>query len=170
MASGCHVAWIGLGSNLDQPAKHVRQALRDLAAAPGLKLLDHSRLYQTTPVGGPPGQPDYCNACAAVTCVQTPLALLDVLQAVEAAHGRVRDIRWGPRTLDLDMLAYDALHMQHARLQLPHPRAAQRAFVLVPLATIAPALVLGSARVSEHLQRVDCTTVAPWPTAAAPVA
>src|SRR5699024_10694895 len=86
------VAWIGLGSNLDQPACHVRAALDALTVLPGCRLLAASALYRTTPVGGPPGQPDYCNACAALACTAcTPLALLDRLQAIEHAHGRVRD-------------------------------------------------------------------------------
>src|SRR5699024_7536878 len=126
-----------------------------------------SRLYQTTPIGGLAGQPDYCNACAAVTCIQPPLVLLDALQAIEADHGRMRDVRWGARTLDLDMLAYDDLRMQHARLQLPHPRATRRAFVLVPLAALAPTLVLDNARVIDHLCRVDRSGVRVWPATAA---
>lgn len=161
------VAWVGLGSNLGQPASHVRQALDDLAAVPGLLPLAVSRLYRTTPVGGPADQPDYCNACAAVTCDLSPLALLDALQGIEAAHGRVRDVCWGPRTLDLDMLAYDDVRMQHARLQLPHPRAAQRAFVLVPLADIAPALLIDNRRVIDHLRSVGRDGVCAWPVAAA---
>lgn len=160
-----HVAWIALGSNLDQPADHVRRAFRDVAALPGVRLLAASRLYRTTPVGGPAGQPDFCNACAALACDLKPLALLDALQGVEARHKRVRDVRWGPRTLDLDMIAYDQLDMRHARLELPHPRATQRAFVLVPLHDIAPALRLGQARVHDHVQHVDCSGVAPWPQA-----
>src|SRR5699024_2097936 len=126
---------------------------------PRVRVLARSALYRTAPVGGPPGQPAYCNACAAVACAHTPLALLTALQRIEAAHGRVRDVRWGPRTLDLDMLAYDDTCMVHAQLQLPHPRAAQRAFVLVPLADIAPALMLGAARVVEHLQYTDTAGV-----------
>src|SRR5699024_10171870 len=108
-------------------------------------------------------QPPYCNACVALACTLTPLALLDALQRLEAVHGRVRDVRWGPRTLDLDMLAYDDLHMNHNRLRLPHPRAAQRAFVLVPLATIAPALMLDARRVIDHMRSLGNDGVAPWP-------
>ncbi|HLQ84629.1 MAG TPA: 2-amino-4-hydroxy-6-hydroxymethyldihydropteridine diphosphokinase [Salinisphaeraceae bacterium] len=157
-----HVAWLGLGSNLAQPAQQVCQALQELALAPGIALLAVSELYRTTPVGGPPEQPDYCNACAAILCSMTPLALLDILQDIEARHGRVRDVRWGPRTLDLDLLAYDDLQLRQPRLRLPHPRAARRAFVLVPLAEIAPALMLGRARVCDHLRHVDDSGVGRW--------
>lgn len=157
-----HVAWLALGSNLDTPARHVRQALTDVAALPDVTVLAASRLYRTTPVGGPSGQPEFCNACVAIVCEHSPLALLAALHTIEAAHQRVRDVRWGPRTLDLDIIAYDQLCMDHARLQLPHPRAAERAFVLVPLADIAPALMIGPRRVAEHVRSVDCGGVAAW--------
>lgn len=162
MTPARHVAWIGLGSNLAGPARQLRRALADLATTPGLRLLAASALYRTTPVGGPAGQPDYCNACAAVACDLTPLDLLACLQRIEADRGRARAIRWGPRTLDLDMLAYDDVRMAHERLRLPHPRAAERAFVLVPLADIAPALVLAGRRVIDHLRAVDGTGVRRW--------
>lgn len=157
-----HVAWLGLGSNLDDPQRHIRRALDDLAAMPGAQLLAASRLYRTAPVGGPAAQPAFCNACAALACTLTPLALLEAVQSIESAHGRVRDVRWGPRTLDLDMLAYDNQSMQHERLYLPHPRAADRAFVLVPLADIAPALMLHGRRVVDHLAGLDTSGVALW--------
>lgn len=162
MTPAGHVAWIGLGSNLDAPERHVRRALAELAALPASRLLAGSHLYRTAPQGGPAGQPDFCNACAALACELAPLALLDRLQALEAAHGRVRDVRWGPRTLDLDMLAYDDLRMTHERLRLPHPRAAQRGFVLVPLADIAPALELDGLRVIDHLRRIGGDGVVAW--------
>jgi 2-amino-4-hydroxy-6-hydroxymethyldihydropteridine diphosphokinase len=139
-----HVAWIGLGSNLDTPGKRINAAITALARR--LRLLVASTRYRTTPVGGPSGQPDYCNAAAAVVTEDAPLTLLDTLQAIEADAGRVRTIRWGPRTLDLDLLAYDDIMLDHPRLRLPHPRAHTRAFVLVPLAEIAPALELESGR------------------------
>jgi len=158
-----HVAWIGLGSNLESPAHQLRSALGELAGHDKLQLLARSRLYRTTPVGGPPGQPDFCNACAAVATPLSSLALLDLLQAVEAAHDRVRDVRWGPRTLDLDLLAFDDSVLAHSRLTLPHPRAHERAFVLVPLAEIAPALVLGrSGRVATLADAIDRSGIEHW--------
>lgn len=158
-----HVAWLGLGSNLDAPAEQVRQACADIAATRGLGLLAVSRRYRTAPVGGPTGQPDYCNACVAIATACSPLNLLDVLQGIERAYGRRRDIRWGPRTLDLDLLAYDDRVLDHPRLQLPHPRAHERAFVLVPLAEIAPALTLGPyGRVIDCLAAIGRTGVVPW--------
>jgi 2-amino-4-hydroxy-6-hydroxymethyldihydropteridine diphosphokinase len=156
-----HVAWIGLGSNLDAPGKRINAAITALARR--LRVLAVSARYRTTPVGGPSGQPDYCNAAAAVVTGESPLKLLELLQATEADAGRVRTIRWGPRTLDLDLLAFDDLTLAHPRLQLPHPRAHTRAFVLVPLAEIAPALELKSGRrVIDYLAATGTAGVTPW--------
>ncbi|WP_423821011.1 2-amino-4-hydroxy-6-hydroxymethyldihydropteridine diphosphokinase [Salinisphaera sp. SPP-AMP-43] len=158
-----HVAWIGLGSNLDAPAAQLRRAFAELAADHNLQVLARSSLYRSVPVGGPPDQPLFCNAAAALATGLSPLALLDRLQAIEAAHGRVRDVRWGPRTLDLDILAIDALVMDCPRLTLPHPRAHERGFVLVPLAEIAPALSLGGGqRVIDRCRAVDTRDIEPW--------
>ncbi|NNC22940.1 2-amino-4-hydroxy-6-hydroxymethyldihydropteridine diphosphokinase [Salinisphaera sp. USBA-960] len=158
-----HVAWIALGSNLGQPADHVGQAFEALAAVSGLRLLGRSRLYRSTPVGGPPGQSDFCNAAAAVATTLSPFGLLTVLNAIEAGQGRVRIQRNGPRTLDLDIVAYDGMAFENERLTLPHPRAAERAFVLEPLADIAPALSLGDAgRVADLRAQVDATDLALW--------
>lgn len=158
-----NVAWIGLGSNLVSPADQILGALDELTADDRLTVLAVSRLYRTTPVGGPAGQPDFCNACAAVATPLSALALLDLTQAIEAGHGRVRDVRWGPRTLDLDLLAFNETGFDHPRLILPHPRAHERAFVLVPLAEIAPALVLGRAgRVADRAAAVDCSGIEHW--------
>lgn len=160
-----HVAWIGLGSNLNDPPGQLAAALGELEAARGMHLLAYSAFYRTHPVGGPPDQPPFCNAAAALAVTLSPAALLRRLQAIEAGHRRRRDVRWGPRTLDLDILAYDQLCLDTPPLRLPHPRAHERAFVLVPLAEIAPALVLGSAgRVVDCLERVGSAGVTPWPT------
>lgn len=157
------VAWIGLGSNLDDPAAQLQQAFAELAADNDLDVLARSSLYRSVPVGGPPDQPMFCNAAAALATTLSPLALLDRLQLIEASHGRVRDVRWGPRTLDLDILAIDALAMDRPRLTLPHPRAHERGFVLVPLAEIAPALALGGGqRVIDRCRAVDTSDIEPW--------
>lgn len=159
--SPLHVAWIGLGSNLDGPAAHLTRAIADLRAASDLRLLALSSYFDTAPVGGPPDQPSFCNACAALATTRSPWALLDLLQAIENRHGRVRDIRWGPRTLDLDLLAFNARQIEDPRLSVPHPRAHQRAFVLAPLAQIAPAVVLANGqRVIDSLAAVDMSGVA----------
>lgn len=158
-----HVAWIGLGSNLDGPARQVRSAVTELATTPRIELLAASSLYRTVPVGGPADQPLFCNAAAALATDLGPHALLAVLHEIEAAHDRVRDVRWGPRTLDLDILAYNERCLDDSGLCLPHPRAHERAFVLVPLAEIAPALMLGAGgRVVDCLARVGREGIEPW--------
>lgn len=98
-------AYIALGSNLEKPAGQLQRAVDEIASRSGIDLVSCSRLYRSAPVG-PSGQPDYCNAVIAVDTLAQPLALLDQLQAIENNHGRVRTIRWGARTLDLDILLY----------------------------------------------------------------
>ncbi|HRY14379.1 MAG: 2-amino-4-hydroxy-6-hydroxymethyldihydropteridine diphosphokinase [Candidatus Competibacteraceae bacterium] len=136
------LAYIGIGSNRCDPANQVRRALQALATLPASRLTTHSPWYRTAPVGGPPGQPDYLNAVAAVETTLSPDALLAALQAMENAQGRVRAERWGPRTLDLDLLLYGSIIRDDPYLTLPHPRLHQRAFVLYPLHDIAPDLTI----------------------------
>lgn len=148
-------AYIGLGSNLDHPERQLRSAVEALAGIPRTRVLAVSPFYLTPPLG-PANQPDYVNAVAALETTLPPLELLDALLAVEAAHGRTRDgERWGPRTLDLDLLLYGEEVIDHPRLTVPHPGLALRAFVLLPLADIAPDLVLPDGRAVAALAR-DC--------------
>lgn len=134
-------AYIGLGSNLDNPRAQVEQAFAELADLPHTQLIATSPLYQSVAVG-PGNQPDYINAVAHITTTLEPLALLDQLQALEHRHQRVRIEHWGPRTLDLDLLLYADAVIDLPRLQVPHPYLSQRNFVVYPLAAIAPGLVL----------------------------
>lgn len=135
------LAYIGLGSNLENPRAQVEQALVELATIPQSHLLAKSPLYRSAPVG-PCEQPDYINAAALLETSLTPLALLDALQAIEQSHQRVRIEHWGPRTLDLDILLLDQQAIDSERLKVPHPYLTQRNFVLYPLADIAPELRL----------------------------
>jgi 2-amino-4-hydroxy-6-hydroxymethyldihydropteridine diphosphokinase len=133
------VAYIGLGSNLADPLAQVSGALEALEHLPRSRCVARSSLY-TSPPMGPPDQPSYVNAVAGLATALSPEALLQALMAVEKAHGRVRDgTRWGPRTLDLDILAYGDLQMDTPELRIPHPGIPERAFVLYPLAEVAPA-------------------------------
>lgn len=129
-------AAIALGSNLGDRRATLEAALGALAAEAGIRVLRRSSWYRSPPVGPP--QPDYLNGCALLEVSLTPEALLDRLLAIETRFGRVRNERWGPRTLDLDLLLFGALVLESARLEIPHPRMRERAFVLVPLAEIAP--------------------------------
>jgi 2-amino-4-hydroxy-6-hydroxymethyldihydropteridine diphosphokinase len=132
------VAYIGLGSNLENPLQQVETALQELAVLKYSSLLAHSALYRTRPIG-PQSQPDYINAVASLATTLDAEGLLDQLQAIEQAHRRVRsDERWGPRTLDLDLLLYGEAIVDTPRLRIPHPEMTNRAFVLLPLTEIAP--------------------------------
>lgn len=134
------LAYIGLGSNLENPLAQVIRAFDELAEIPSTQLLARSPIYSSLPVG--PEQPDYINAVALLDTRLAPLALLDALQAIEQAHARVRIQHWGPRTLDLDLLLYDDDIIEMERLKVPHPYLTQRSFVLYPLADITPDLHL----------------------------
>lgn len=130
--------YIGLGSNLAEPREQLRGALKALAALPASQLVDVSSLYASDPLG-PTDQPRYNNAVAALETALTPLELLDALQAIERAQGRERKAeRWGPRTLDLDILLFGDQSIDVPRLKVPHYHLHARAFVLYPLAEVAP--------------------------------
>ncbi len=130
-------AVIALGSNLDDPESQVRRGFGEIAALPGTRVLARSSLYRTAPVGYAE-QPDFVNACALVDTALPPRALLDGLLAIERAHGRVREIPNGPRTLDLDIVLYGDRVIHEPGLVVPHPRAHERAFVLEPLLEVWP--------------------------------
>ncbi len=135
-------AYIGLGSNLDDPQGQLRRAVEALRSLPESRLTAVSPFYRSRPMG-PADQPDYVNAVAMLDTCLEPLALLDALQAIEQQQGRVRTgARWGPRTLDLDLLLYGTERIDHPRLSVPHPGMRERSFVLRPLADLAPELVL----------------------------
>lgn len=144
-----NLAYIGLGSNLDAPARHVQEALGALAELPASCLRRQSSLYRSRPLGAP-GQPEYINAVAELATEFEPHALLDRMQSIEAAHGRIRGgPRWGPRPLDLDLLLYGDREIRDARLIVPHPEIGRRNFVLCPLLELAPDIRIpgmGSAR------------------------
>jgi len=134
------LALIGLGSNLGDRRAALDQAIARLADTPGLDLKAVSSYHETAPVGGPPNQGPFLNAAAALQVEATldPFALLDRLLSIEREAGRVRDVRWGPRTIDLDLLLFGDRIIDAPSLKVPHPRMAERRFVLEPLAEIAP--------------------------------
>ncbi len=128
-------AAIGIGANLGDRLATMREAVARLSRVS--TVLARSHVYETAPVGGPP-QGDYLNAAVLVDYNGEPLALLDELLRIEAELGRERYVRWGPRTVDLDLLWIEGLVVEHPRLFVPHPRLAERAFALVPLLEVAP--------------------------------
>ncbi len=160
-------AFVALGANLDDPQAQIRCALRTLAALPETRLVRESSLYRN-PAVGCRGQPDFVNAVAMVETRLAPRELLEQLLAIERAHGRVRDFPNAPRTLDLDIVLYGELQLHEPGLTVPHPRMLERAFVLVPLAEIAPdAVVPGRGRVADLVRAVDASGLVKLPDAGA---
>lgn len=145
--------YIGMGSNLADPAEQLRSAIKALAQLPQSHWVGVSALYISDSLL--PGQPRFTNAVAALDTELTPLALLDSLQAIELDQGRERHERWGPRTLDLDILLFDKRVIDEPRLKVPHYHMHARAFVLYPLAELAPGLQLPDGRSLDQML-ADC--------------
>jgi 2-amino-4-hydroxy-6-hydroxymethyldihydropteridine diphosphokinase len=170
-----HLAYIGLGSNLCYPVRQLERALRSLHTFPKTELKIYSSFYRTAPMGLK-NQPAYINAVAVLNTQLTPRTLLTRLHNVERNQGRVRTIqRWGPRTLDLDLLLYDNVQLKSSWLTLPHPGLLTRDFVLYPLYECAQTLVLPNGRKlsdlvgrnyegrkMRHLQRLDSYDFVDW--------
>jgi 2-amino-4-hydroxy-6-hydroxymethyldihydropteridine diphosphokinase len=146
------LAYLGLGSNLGDRAAYLQGAVDGLAAHPRVRLVALSPVYETEPVGGPP-QPDYLNAVVAVDTDLGARALLELAKALEAAAERVEGERWAPRTLDVDVLMVGDERVEEADLVVPHPRIHQRAFVLAPLADVAPGLVVAPSAGWQSVRR-----------------
>jgi len=154
-------AYIAIGANLGQAQRSVQQAMQALGQLPLTRLIHGSSLYRTAPIASDPSRPtsatnpDFINAVAAIETGLTAPDLLLHLQALELAAGRERPYPDAPRTLDLDILLYGSAQMDSAQLVIPHPRMAQRAFVLVPLAEIAPALVTSAQLAAVAHQSIE---------------
>ena len=153
---------LALGGNVGDKAATLRKALHALQAEPDIAITAVSRLYRTAP-WGKTDQDWFVNACALGLTSLTPEALLDRVKALEVELGRVATERWGPRVIDIDLIAYDDLSLTTERLTLPHPELFNRVFVLVPLAEIAPDLVIEGVRVGEAAARlkVEAAEVVP---------
>lgn len=149
-------AYIGLGSNLDQPAQQIERAVVALRELPHTQIVAVSPLYQSKPWGDP-DQGDFTNAVAAIDTLLSPQLLLAGLMAIEQRQGRDRSSsrRNGPRTLDLDLLSFGTREIDEPGLQLPHPRMAERAFVLLPLSDLAPDLLIPGQGVVSSLLRPE---------------
>lgn len=151
------------GANLGDRGETIRAAQRELAAVPGISGFDASPLRETIALkldGPDPDAPRYINGVATADTKLAPLELLDAMQRIEANHGRVRDVRWGDRTLDIDLILYGGRVIQNDRLTVPHPRAHERDFVLSPwLELDANAVLMGHGRVADLLAHVGDTTL-----------
>lgn len=160
MVAQTHKACVALGANIGEPLRQIEAAFAALAALPGSRVVARSSLYRSAPVGYA-DQPDFINAVAIIETTLTPHALLDAVLAIERAHGRVREFPNAPRTLDLDIVLYGDVVLQEPGLTIPHARMLERAFVMVPLAEIAPdAVVPGQGKVSDLAKRVSAASVA----------
>jgi 2-amino-4-hydroxy-6-hydroxymethyldihydropteridine diphosphokinase len=132
-----HEAYIGLGSNLGDRRSNLDRAVAALRGDPGVENVELSEIHETLPVGGPAGQGPFLNAAARVATTLEPAALLELLLSVEVRLGRVRREKWGPRTIDLDLLLFDDCVIDSPEMKVPHPRMHERWFVLKPLAGLA---------------------------------
>lgn len=147
-------AWLSLGSNLGDRAAMIAAAVERLRETPGISVEAVSRLHETPPWGDEDQGP-FLNAAAAIRTTLTPHALLDAAKAIEAALGRVESRRWGPRAIDIDIVHIDGVTLDDDRLTLPHRHWRERAFVIVPLAEIAPDLVIGGTPISAAVNARD---------------
>ncbi|MCD8351207.1 MAG: 2-amino-4-hydroxy-6-hydroxymethyldihydropteridine diphosphokinase [Planctomycetaceae bacterium] len=153
------MVYVGLGTNLGDRLENIREARKGLAVVPDTDLLDNAPIYETSPVGGPGGQENYYNTVSLVDTRLEPVELLRHLHAIERLRGRRREgetSRWGPRLLDLDILLWDDSVVEEPNLTVPHPRMAERAFVLAPLADLDPDFLhpVLDLTIRELLQRI----------------
>ncbi len=154
---------IALGSNLGDSLRTLEHTMIILQQTPGIRVKLCSSWYKTVPVG--PTQPDYLNGCAILEVELNPHKLLRTLLAIEQQFGRIRQERWGPRILDLDILLFEDLILDTPELQIPHPCMTKRAFVLVPLAEIAPHWIepVSGETIAQLVQQIDCFGVTLMP-------
>ncbi|WP_422757806.1 2-amino-4-hydroxy-6-hydroxymethyldihydropteridine diphosphokinase [Paenarthrobacter sp. C1] len=149
MSPGYTKVILALGSNLGERNDTLSTAVADLVDPPEVRLLGVSPVVQTKAVGGPEGQPDFLNMVMAVETTLTPLELLKHCHEIEQKHHRTREVRWGPRTLDVDIIVFGDLASDDPVLTIPHPRAAERAFVLYPWSLLEPHARLNGHSVAE---------------------
>ncbi|SFS86164.1 2-amino-4-hydroxy-6-hydroxymethyldihydropteridine diphosphokinase [Marininema halotolerans] len=164
-----HTVYIGLGTNLGDRIANLVEALERLDQHAGIQVTAISQVYETEP-WGLRDQPDFLNLCAALETTRSPQALLDDLLAIERDLHRVREVRWGPRTMDLDLLLYGDEKIEEEGLLVPHPRMTHRSFVLVPLADLVPKRIIPGTRksVTEWMEEtisgedIRCLGTLPW--------
>lgn len=150
--------YLGLGSNLGDRPANLQEALRRLAQHPEIEVIKTSSFYETDPVG-PQDQPDFLNQVAEIHVTCSARELLGILQNIESQMERIRTRRWGPRNIDMDILLYGHEQIVESDLKIPHPQMLARQFVLIPLAEIAPDLVLPDGRTATEAADVGCSRV-----------
>ncbi len=149
-----HSVWLGLGGNVGDVQATMAQALQGLDADEKINVRQVSRIYRTPP-WGVEDQPWFLNCCAEIHTSMSPEELLEICQMLERQGRRERVVRWGPRTIDIDIIAFEAIEQVEQRLTIPHPRATERAFVILPLSEIAPDLMLAGHTVAEWRDLVN---------------
>jgi 2-amino-4-hydroxy-6-hydroxymethyldihydropteridine diphosphokinase len=160
--SNTHCAYIALGSNLGVSAEVLNGALAAIGKLPDTAVQSVSPWYRTAAIGGPGHQPDYLNAVCEIQTGLAADALLSALQQIEQTFGRTREVRWGPRTLDLDIICFDERISAAPELTLPHPRAHLRAFVVRPLADLNPGVVLNGHKLAHWLEQTRDQVIVRW--------
>lgn len=153
-------AWLGLGGNIGDVKTVLQEAIDLLRGNDGVELIEVSPLYKTPP-WGVEDQPWFLNCCVEVSTTASPEELLEICQEAERQGKRQRTVRWGPRTIDIDIIAFEGIDQVEQRLTIPHPRATQRAFVMVPLADIAPELKLSGKTIQEWAKELDADGLQP---------
>ncbi len=154
---------VGLGGNVGDPVRSIHAAVEALRQRDVIAVRTLSSIYRTAPWGGVE-QPDYANACALGSTRLEPLDLLDAIKKIERDLGRVETVRWGPRVIDIDILSYGDESLADERLVIPHRELLRRAFVLIPLAEIAPTLSIGGVRVADAARALGDEGVRKWGT------
>lgn len=154
------IAALGFGGNIGDPPAAIATALNRFDAHPHCRVVAVSRLYSTPP-WGKTDQADFFNCCALVETSLPPEALLDLCLSIERQMKRERAERWGPRTIDIDILTYGSLEQATGRLELPHPRMTGRGFVMLPLAEIAPEMIVGGSTVRDWMRQTDTAGIKP---------
>lgn len=149
------IAVIALGANLGDVVETLALARAEIAALDGVTVTGESPMVVTDPVGGPEGQPEYLNQVVEVSTTLSPAALLERLQRIESEHGRTREVRWGARTLDLDVITFGSVVSEHPLLTLPHPRALERGFVVIPWSWMDPGAFVGSESVFRTARELE---------------
>ncbi|MBV8851353.1 MAG: 2-amino-4-hydroxy-6-hydroxymethyldihydropteridine diphosphokinase [Methylobacteriaceae bacterium] len=152
---------LGFGSNVGDPAANIRRALQEIEARGIARISASSSLWRTAPWGYT-AQEDFANLCALAETRLSPAELLSALKRLETDLGRTANVRWGPRLIDIDILFYDDLESEHADLTLPHRELLRRAFVLAPLAEIAPDLVIAGRRIADAAREIDRAGIVKW--------
>jgi len=151
-------AYVALGSNVGNPILQIEQAIEEISVFPSIQLKRASHLYQSKAIG--PKQPDIINAVIQIETILSPIALLDILQQIESRHHRKRVIKWGPRTLDCDIILFGQKIIQSERLKIPHPEMTNRNFVICPLYEIAKDLILpDNSPLENHIKKFDQTQI-----------